>query len=196
MWVDPVFRQKTVDWTKTSIARLHAYATAQDMKRPQGGTSPQSASDAANGIKDIPISSAAPREPAGDPKAKAPIEETKPVAEQAAPSAKAPEPPPAPSPAKPVIPKPAPAAPSVAALPPEATPAKAPTPQEEAIPDTFEGQVTREKQLFKSGLQAEFGRPPNYDAALKAYSDIKKLPKEVWPSNLDARISDVKRKMK
>jgi hypothetical protein len=216
MWVDPAFRQKTVDWSKTSFARLRDYATAKDMKSPQGVGANTSSSPAAapkGDDVDVPPPSPAPRDLAAavEPKASVPVEnvEKPDVAPPEVPSANAPEMPGAPAkPAAPAPPTPSPApaaavvaanpaAPAPAAPAPAQPAAPAPTPAEEAsIPDTFEAQVALEKQLFKTGLQAEFGRPPNYEAALKAYSDIKKLPKEVWPSNLDTRINDVKRKMK
>jgi hypothetical protein len=202
LWVDPVFRQKTVDWCKTSYAKLHAYATAEDMKGKQASPSAARQSDES----DAPILSTKRPDTAVESTAKAPVEQPK--EPEVTPAAKTPEPPPAaaPAPAKPSAPAPTPAPSAVAkAVTPapaaphaqeRAAPAKAPTQQDEAIPDTYEGQVEREKQLFQAGLQAEFGRTPNYEAALKAYTDIKKLPKEVWPNNLDTRINDVKRKMK
>jgi hypothetical protein len=214
LWVDPAFRQKTVDWSKTGFARLRDYATAKDMKSPQGvgGNTPSSPAGAPKDADpDVQSTSSTPREPAAAaaPKAGGPVENVE-KPEAAAlpetPSAKAPESPAAPAkPAAPAPPSPSPApaaavvANPAAPAPAAAVPAQpaAPAPAADAsIPDTFEAQIALEKQLFKTGLQAEFGRPPNYDAALKAYSDIKRLPKDVWPSNLDTRINDVKRKMK
>jgi uncharacterized OB-fold protein len=207
MWVDPVFRQKTVDWGKASYAKLHAYATAQDMKGQQGGASPSSpGSDADKGIKDIPTTPTTPREPAVEPKtkAKAPLEQPKAPAEADAASSKAPEPAPAPAPppapnvvAKAAAPAPAPAAPKPAPQPPANDgSAKAPAEQEEPIPATREEQIARRRQLEKLGRQAEGKNPPDYAAAFKAYSAIKKLPAEVWPNDLEYRLSIVQKKLK
>jgi uncharacterized OB-fold protein len=207
MWVDPVFRQKTVDWGKASFAKLHAYATAQDMK------SQPAPSHADKGAKDesaMPTPPATPREPAVEPKAKSPIEQPKAPAEPEAASPKTPEPPapppaPAPRPAAPApsaavktaVPVPAPAEPKPAPQAPmNDASAKAPAEQEEPIPVTHEEQVARKRQLYKLGVQAESKSPPDYAAAFKAYSDIKKLPAEVWPSDLEYRLSRVQKKLK
>jgi hypothetical protein len=221
MWVDPVFRQKTVDWTKTSFERLHAYATAQDM-RPRhaeesadGSADPADASKPAKDDAESRKPSATPKLPpsAGEPAIGASAIGTPAIGAPAKISSKrdvAPEPPPVPVPAPAAVnPAPTPPAPASALTEPTkasaepASPAappgsaqQPPAEKQDAIPATYEGQVAREMELYKAGRRAEYARPPDYAAALKAYTEIKRLPKELWHSDLDARIDDVKRKMK
>jgi hypothetical protein len=214
LWVDPVFRQKTVDWSKGSFAKLHAYATAQDMKGqpapPPAPPPPKPDKSVKDSESDITKAAAAPREPIAKPKDEAPLEQPK-AAAPVEPKAATPEviEPPAPPPAaRPDAPAPsvvnktaapAPAAPKT--VPPPAPPAsdasaKPPAEQEEPIPATRAGQVERKQQLYKQGRQAEFGNPPDYAAAFKAYSAIKKLPSDVWPSDLEYRLGIVQKKLK
>lgn len=210
MWVDPAFRQKTVDWSKSRFAKLHAYATAEDMKAPHAA-SPSPAPSAEHRAKrepDILTAPPTPREPAAEPKAPAAvIEQPKAAVEPEPTSAKAPTPPPAPAiPTPPAVaPAPSPAAETPAPKPAPAAPpangaaaaAKAPPAEkEEPIPATFEEQLARKQVLYRQGRAAEFGNPPNYEAAFKAYSAIKKLSADVWPSDLDTRISTVQKKLK
>jgi hypothetical protein len=201
MWVDPVFRQKTVDWCRNSYAKLHAYATAEDIKAGHAGPVSNSKDDksakddldvpmpppstpSAPSVADVKTPPPAPEEPAPKPvETRTPVKAPEPAAQAVAPA-----PPPAakPTPVSPAPAAPVPAGPGAPPAPPEADP----------IPATYEEQLTRARQLYKQGRAAEFKNPPDYAAALKAYSAIKKLSKDVWQNDLESCLERVKNRQK
>jgi hypothetical protein len=210
MWVDPVFRQKTVDWGKTRFAKLHAYATAEDMKGPQAGSAPSPTPASERGAKrasDLPTRPRRPREPAAESKTPAlVVEEPKAPAE---PEAR----PPRPRRLRPLPPFPRPrqrrphrrrALPRKRPRPSPARRLRRPTvPPRRRRPKRKSRSPRRSKSSSRASSSStsraarpKFKNPPDYPAAFKAYSAIKKLPAEVWPSDLDYRITTVQKKLK
>jgi hypothetical protein len=205
MWVDPNARQRTVEWSKATYAKLQDYAS-----KP-GGTSggagagaPAATEPSAADDFDVPDPPARPETPAAPaPTAAAapavggdePAE--KPEAETSAPSpdplAETPrvEAAPAPRPT-PTPPAPAPSAQAKRAAKPQAAPEKAGS--DGSVPSA-EGASERMRALQAAALAAEGRRDtkgryaPDWAGALNAYEQIRKtVPSDLWPTNLDVKI--------
>jgi hypothetical protein len=165
LWVDPTFRDRSIQWTKTTWSRVHRYATGADVRPSAATTEPTTADE----IPDPPAIIKSP--PPGEAESKQPA------------PAEAREPSPAPdTPRERPVPAPdvEPKGPQPVAKNPEPTPA----PVVDASDD--EGNSKKANQLWQKAWDSV--RAGDYPSAVKAYQEIQKLPRKYWPGDLETKL--------
>jgi hypothetical protein len=177
LWVDPGFRDRAMQWTKSTYARAHRYATGADDK-PVTGSNP-----AASSSDEIPDPPVLKRKPA--PLPPAPPDEVQP--RQKLPPATADSAVEKPEPVKETPPPPAPPAPKSEPV------AKKPAP-EKSPPAVVPNPEERMVQIRSASYEAS--RKGDYKSALKLWEQMGDLPEQYRDKLYEIRLNNLREQLK
>lgn len=165
LWVDPTFRERSIQWTNTTWSRIHRYATGADTRpaATKEPAMPDEIPDPPAIVKSSSLDEVDLKRPAVvEVKTPAPAAEQ--TSEQAAPPAVEPQ-----------------APPPVAKSP---DPEPAPSARVDASDD--EGNSKKVNELWQKAWDSV--RAGDYPSAVKAYQEIQKLPRKYWPGDLETKL--------